>query len=58
MKTIKDHYLARQAHEARENRQKGEVRATSSIMRLGLIGKEEGSDSESSLSSEKEAKSK
>lgn len=48
MKTVRDHYIARQAHEAKVAREKGEVRATSSVMRLGLIGKEGGSDSESS----------
>jgi len=52
MKTIRDHYLSRQAHEAKEAREKGELRATSSIMSLGLIGKEgNGSDSESSSAS-------
>lgn len=51
MKTVRDHYLARQAHEAKVAREKGEVRATSSVMRLGLIGKEGSSDSDSSSSS-------
>lgn len=54
MRTIKEHYLARQAHEAREARQKGELRATSSVLRLGIIGKEgesAGGDSGSSSSS-------
>lgn len=51
MKTVRDHYLARQAHEARKAREKGEVRATSSIMRLGIIGGKEGEDSDSSSSS-------
>lgn len=38
MKTIRDTFLARQAKEAHENRAKGEVRATSSVLRLGIIG--------------------
>ncbi len=42
-KEIKDHWLQRQAKEAHAAREKGEVRATSSIMDLGLINdKEEG----------------
>lgn len=52
VKTIRDHYVARQAHEAKVAREKGELRATSSIMRLGIIGKDgSNSDSESSSSS-------
>lgn len=47
--------MARQAKEAQENRAKGEVRATSSVLRLGIIGQadEGGSgDNESGSSSE------
>jgi NADH dehydrogenase (ubiquinone) Fe-S protein 5 len=40
-KTIKEHYVARQHREAKEAREKGEERATSSIMRLGLVPREE-----------------
>ncbi|TKY87519.1 hypothetical protein EX895_003533 [Sporisorium graminicola] len=36
-KEIKDHWLHRQAKEAHAAREKGEVRATSSILDLGLI---------------------
>ncbi|EPQ30482.1 uncharacterized protein PFL1_02008 [Pseudozyma flocculosa PF-1] len=36
-KEIKDHWLQRQAKEAAQQREQGEVRATSSILDLGLI---------------------
>ncbi|SPO30449.1 uncharacterized protein UTRI_06379 [Ustilago trichophora] len=49
-KEIKDHWLQRQAKEAHAAREKGEVRATSSIMDLGLIN-EKNNDSPSSSSS-------
>ncbi|EST07346.1 hypothetical protein PSEUBRA_003166 [Kalmanozyma brasiliensis GHG001] len=50
-KEIKDHWLQRQAKEAHAAREKGEVRATSSIMDLGLIndaGKDKGDGGKSS----------
>lgn len=49
MKTIRDTFLARQAKEAHENREKGELRATSSVLRLGIIGQaDEGSSDKNS----------
>ncbi|KAN0064865.1 hypothetical protein ACQY0O_001922 [Thecaphora frezii] len=39
-KEIKDHWLHKQAKEAAHTREKGEVRATSSILDLGLINAE------------------
>lgn len=56
-KEIKDHWIQRQAKEAHAAREKGEVRATSSILDLGLIndqnegGKGKGEDKAGSGSS-------
>ncbi|KAJ1024143.1 hypothetical protein NDA16_002982 [Ustilago loliicola] len=51
-KEIKDHWLQRQAKEAHAAREKGEVRATSSIMDLGLINdKSSGGNGDDSKSS-------
>ncbi|KAJ1021480.1 hypothetical protein NDA13_005520 [Ustilago tritici] len=50
-KEIKDHWLQRQAKEAHAAREKGEVRATCSILDLGLINDKSGGDDKSSSSS-------
>ena len=50
MKTIRDTFLARQAKEAHENRAKGALRATSSVLRLGIIGQADEGGKESSES--------
>ncbi|PWY97913.1 hypothetical protein BCV70DRAFT_194495 [Testicularia cyperi] len=50
-KEIKDHWLQRQAKESHAAREKGEVRATSSIMDLGLINNSDAKDSGSESSS-------
>ncbi|PWN38726.1 hypothetical protein IE81DRAFT_281644, partial [Ceraceosorus guamensis] len=36
-KTIREHWIQRQAHDAKKAREAGEVRATGSIMSLGLV---------------------
>lgn len=51
-KEIKDHWLHRQAKDAHAARENGEVRATSSIMDLGLINDTKQSHSSSSSSSD------
>ncbi|KDN53389.1 hypothetical protein K437DRAFT_265757 [Tilletiaria anomala UBC 951] len=39
-KQLQEHYLARQAKEAKEARTEGELRATGGILSLGIIGRE------------------
>ncbi|PWN52884.1 hypothetical protein IE53DRAFT_339792 [Violaceomyces palustris] len=43
-KDIKEHWIQRQAREAHDAKEKGELRATSSIMNLGLIAEKNGTE--------------